>query len=64
MVARFFVTVIAQSKFALSSLHNYGLDLFQSTSQINERNEFIIQGLLSLDKITSLVENGYKVIVR
>jgi murein tripeptide amidase MpaA len=64
MAKRFFVTVIAQSKLALSSLHKYGLDLFQSTAQVNERKEFIIEGLLTLDEVGKLVDNGYKVIVR
>ncbi len=64
MAKRFFVTVIAQSKIALSSLHRSGLDLFQSTAQVNEQKEFIIEGLLTLDEIGKLVESGYKVLVK
>jgi murein tripeptide amidase MpaA len=64
MAKRYFVTVIAQSRLALSSLHKHGLDLFQSTAQLNEDKEFIIEGLLTLDEIGKLVDNGYKVIVR
>jgi carboxypeptidase T len=64
MAKRFFVTVIAQSKIALSSLHRSGLDLFQSTAQINEQKEFVIEGLLTLDEVGKLVESGYKVLVK
>jgi carboxypeptidase T len=64
MAKRFLVTVIAQSKLGLSNLHKSGLDLFQSTAQVNEQKEFTIDGLLTLDEIGKLVDNGYKVIVR
>ena len=63
MVRRFFVTVLAPSKHALVSLKEYNLDLFQVTAKVTEQNEFAIDGLLNLEEIGRLVEEGYRVLV-
>ncbi len=63
MVHRFFVTVIAPSRRTLSKLQGYDFDLFQATSKINERKEFTIEGLLTLENVGRLVEDGYQVLV-
>jgi hypothetical protein len=63
MVNRFFVTIIAPNRRALSRLQEYDLDLFQPTSKINERKEFTIEGLFTLEQVGRLVKDGYRVVV-
>ena len=63
MARRFFVTVLAPSKRALLNLGEYDLDLFQPTAKATEQNEFAIDGLLNLEEIGRLVEEGYRVVV-
>jgi hypothetical protein len=64
MDSRFFVTVVAKSKDALLNLREYELDLFRQTSKVTEREEYVIDGLLSLEEIERLVRDGYEVAVR
>ncbi|HYV04355.1 MAG TPA: hypothetical protein VFB82_07210 [Blastocatellia bacterium] len=63
MSRKFFVTVIAQSKRALVDLQKYDLDVFQPTARSNERKEFTIEGLLTMEEVERLVEGGYRVLV-
>jgi hypothetical protein len=63
MARRFFVTVVAPSKHALVSLSEFDLDLFQPTARVTEQNDFAIDGLLTLEEIGRLVEEGYRVVV-
>jgi hypothetical protein len=63
MVHRFFVTIIATSSRTLLKLQKYDLDVFRATSKINERKEFTIEGLLTLEQVGRLVEEGYRVLV-
>lgn len=63
MVQRFFVTIITPNRRALVRLQEYDFDLFGPTSKINERKEFTIEGLLKLEEIGRLVEDGYRVLV-
>lgn len=63
MVHRFFVTVIATSSGSLLKLQKYDLDLFRPTSKVNERKEFTIEGLLTLEQVGRLVQDGYRVLV-
>lgn len=63
MVNRFFVTIIALDRRTLLRLQEYDFDLFQSTSKINQRKEFTIEGLLPLEQVGRLVEDGYRVLV-
>ena len=73
MPERFFVKVIAKSKQRLIDLQKLELDLFQSTAKSSttaaatddeEEKEFSIEGLVTFDDITKLVQNGYKVLVK
>ena len=63
MVNRYFVTIIAPDRRTLSRLQEYDFDLFQPTSKTNERKEFTIEGLLTLEQVGRLVEDEYRVIV-
>ena len=60
---RFFVTVVAPSQEALLKLREYDLDVFAATSHATEGGEFAIDGLLELEDIGRLVEDGYRVVV-
>jgi len=62
MATKFFVKVFAQSKSRLIGLQKFELDLFQPTSKMTD-NEFTIEGLLTLEQVGVIVENGYKVLV-
>jgi len=63
MARIFFVTIVAPSRRTLAKLQEYDFDLFQSTSKLNERKEFTIEGLLTLEEVGRLVEDGYRVVV-
>jgi len=64
MVTKYFVEVIASNKQQLINLQKLELDLFQPTAKSINDNEFKIDGLITLDDINKLVENGYKVLVK
>ncbi len=79
MEDKFFVTVMAASQEELSALRKYHLDLFRTTANKLEMNifraiqradvpetgqpQFKIEGLISLEDIGRLVEDGYQVLV-
>ena len=63
MPTRFFVTVLAKSKHDLMNLRAYELDLFQPTAKATAEDEFAIDGLLTLEQIGRLVQDGYRVLV-
>lgn len=63
LATKFFVKIIASSKLALIGLQKFELDLFQPTSKMTD-NEFTIEGLLTLEQVGMVVENGYKVLVQ
>jgi hypothetical protein len=58
MVRKFFVTVFTPNRRALLNLGDYYLDLFQATAQVSENQEFIIEGLLTLEEIGENAEFG------
>ena len=64
MVTKYFVEVIASNKQQLINLQKFELDLFQPTAKSINDKEFKIDGLISLDDINKLVENGYKVVIK
>ena len=64
MERRFFVTIVASSRRALLYLGEYDMDLFRQTSKLTEQQEFAIDGLLTLEEVGRLVEDGYTVTVR
>jgi hypothetical protein len=61
-MSKFFVRVIADSRPGLLKLQKHDLDLFQPTSRTDGK-EFTIEGLLTLEEIGRLVEDGYRVLV-
>ncbi|MCI0428385.1 MAG: hypothetical protein L0Z46_10255 [Nitrospiraceae bacterium] len=63
MAQRFFVTVIAPNQRALVGLGKYDFDFFQPTARATEDQQFMIEGLLTLEEIGHLVEDGYRVLV-
>ena len=64
MKERFFVQIIAKNKQELMNLQKFELDLFQSTAKSIEDNKFIIDGLITLEDVNKLVQNGYRVLVK
>ena len=62
MDAKFFVTVIAPNRRALAGLSNYEFDLFQPTAREKDK-QLSIEGLLTLEEVGRLVEDGYQVLV-
>lgn len=72
MPQRFFVTVIAPSLRALKNLREFELDLFLPTTKAGAPNigarqdtkeQHLIEGLLTLEEVGRLVEQGYQVLV-
>jgi hypothetical protein len=61
-MSKFFVRVIADSRPGLLKLQKHEFDLFQPTSKTDGK-EFTIEGLLTLEEIGRLVEEGYRVLV-
>ena len=64
MTTRFFVQIIAKNKQQLMDLQKFELDLFQSTGKSIEDKKFSIDGLITLEDVNKLVQNGYKVMVK
>jgi hypothetical protein len=62
VAAKFFVTVIAPDRRALAALSSYEFDLFHPTAQ-EKQEQFSIEGLLALEQVGRLVEDGYQVLV-
>jgi hypothetical protein len=60
---KYFVEIIASNKQQLVQLQKFELDLFSPTVKSIE-NEFSIEGLVTLDQVSKLVENGFKVIIK
>jgi len=60
---RFFVTIAAPTSKALLKLREYDFDVFAATSHATEKGEYVIDGLLELEQIGRLVEDGYQVVV-
>jgi len=61
---RFFVTIVAPSQEALLKLQRYDFDVFAATSHMTRDGEPVIDGLLELDQVGRLVEDGYQVLVK
>lgn len=58
---RVFVTIFARDRKHLREVFRYGLDLFEGGAE-DEKNT--IQGLITLDDVRTLVDAGYRVLVR
>ena len=60
---RFFVSIKTLEKVAFARLFKYDIDIFRHTTKFDER-EFTIDGALTLEQISLLVRDGYKVVVK
>jgi hypothetical protein len=77
MSQRYFAVILAPSKQALAKLQAYDLDLFHSTAgalaaltaavpppaEEGAHDEYSIEGLMTLEEIGRLVDDGYKVTI-
>ncbi len=63
MERRFFCTIFAQDQKHLIALNRHEVDVFQPTARITEQQTFAIEGLLTLEQIARLVDDGYRVLV-
>ena len=63
MDQRFFCIIFAQDRKHLIRLSKLDVDVFQPTARITEKQEYVIEGLLTLEQVASLVDNGYRVLV-
>ena len=63
MERRFFCTIFAQDRKHLIRLNELEVDVFRPTARITEKQEYIIEGLLTLEKVEKLIDNGYRVLV-
>jgi hypothetical protein len=61
---RYFVTVRAPSHRSLLALEEYSLDLFHPTAAKTREDEYTIEGLMTLDDVGRLVDDGYQVLVQ
>ena len=60
---RYFVRVTARAEDAMKGLARRGLDLFAPTAHATKDGEFEIEGLLTLEEVGALVQDGYRVSV-
>ena len=63
MNTRYFCTIFAQDHKHLIALNALDVDVFHPTARMTEREEYIIEGLLTLEEVAELVDNGYRVLV-
>ena len=63
MERRFFCVIFAKDRKHLIGLSKLDVDVFQPTARITENKEHAIEGLLTLEQVASLVDNGYRVLV-
>ncbi len=63
MERRFFCTIFARDQKHLIALNRHEVDVFQPTARITDQKEFVIEGLLTLEQVAKLVDNGYHVLV-
>lgn len=60
----FFVEIIGASRYSILNLDKFDLDLFRGTTKKTDENRFKVDGLLNLNEIGNIVENGYEVLVK
>jgi hypothetical protein len=63
MERHFFCTIFAQDQKHLIGLSKLEVDIFRPTARISEKQEYAIEGLLTLEDVAKLVDNGYRVLV-
>ena len=63
MEKRFFSTIFARDRKHLIGLNAFDVDVFQPTARITEKQEYVIEGLLTLEQAATLIDNGYRVLL-
>lgn len=63
MDKRYFVTIIAQDRESFLRLHEYDLDLVHGSARARDRKQPTIEGLLTMEEVARLVDDGYRVVV-
>jgi hypothetical protein len=63
MDQRFFCIIYVQVQKHLIGLSKLDVDVFQPTARITEKQEYVIEGLLMLEQVAMLIDNGYRVLV-
>jgi hypothetical protein len=63
MERHFFCTVFARDRKHLIALNQLDVDVFQPTARINNQKVHVIEGLLTLDEVAKLVDDGYQVLI-
>lgn len=63
MARRYFVTVLSDDPRALRALGKHGFDLFQATAKKTREGGGSIEGLVTLEEVEQLVEDGFKVLI-
>ncbi len=66
MAKRYFVEIIAENNLKLRRLQKMDLDIFQPSAKSlnNEKKEVSIEGLVTIEEINQLIQNGYKVMIK
>lgn len=63
MNKRYFAMIIAQNRESFPRLHEYGLDLVHGSARTRDREQPIVEALLTMEEVARLVEDGYRVLV-
>jgi hypothetical protein len=63
MERRFFCVIFAKDRKHLIGLNQLDVDVFQPTARITEKQEYVIEGLLTMEEVAKLVDNEYRVLV-
>lgn len=58
------MTVITPNQLNFLKLRKYDLDLFKQTAKATDRDEFVIDGFLTLEEVEMLVQGGYQVTIK
>jgi carboxypeptidase T len=66
MTKRYFVEILAEDNLKLRRLQKMDLDVFQPSAKSlnNEKKEVSIEGLVTIEEINQLIQNGYKVLIK
>lgn len=60
---RYFSTVVTRTRQSLRDLAEEDVDVVQATAKERGDGKYTIEGLLTIDEVQSLVDNGYEVVV-
>ena len=63
MERRFFCMIFARDRKHLIGLNKLDIDVFKPTARMTERQEYVIEGLLTLEQVVNLIDSGYRVLI-